>query len=86
MFHLSVSNNVQIHVELGLVYKTFVNKHTHETPLLPRKNKLHPLFTERGVLWEAEQGYLSHTTKKHTSLETFFPSESRAAVQLNEAR
>ncbi len=32
-------------VELGLVYKTFVNKHTWETPLLPRKNKLHPLFT-----------------------------------------
>ncbi len=31
-------------VELGLVYKTFVNKHTWETPLLPRKNKLHPLF------------------------------------------
>ncbi len=28
-------------VVLGLVYKTFVNKHTWETPLLPRKNKLH---------------------------------------------
>ncbi len=24
-------------VELGLVYKTFINKHTCETPLLPRK-------------------------------------------------
>ncbi len=32
-------------VELGLVYKTFVNKHTCKTLLLPRKNKPHPLFT-----------------------------------------
>ncbi len=31
-------------VELGLVYKTFVNKHTCETPLLTLKNKLHPLI------------------------------------------
>ncbi len=37
------------------------------------------------LFWETEQGYLSLTTKKHTSLETFFPSESRA-VQPNEAR
>ncbi len=28
-------------IELGLVYKTFVNKHTCETPLLTRKNKLY---------------------------------------------
>ncbi len=41
LLHLSVSNDAQIQ---GLVYKTFVNKHTWETPLLPRKNKLHPLF------------------------------------------
>ncbi len=32
-------------VELGFVYKIFVNKQTWETLLLPRKNKLHPLFT-----------------------------------------
>ncbi len=32
-------------VDLGLVYKTLVNKHTCETPLLTWKNKLHPLFT-----------------------------------------
>ncbi len=37
-----------------------------------------------GFFWEAEQGYLSLTTKKHASLETFFPSESRAAL-LDEA-
>ncbi len=30
--HLSVSNDVHSSVELGLVYKTFVNKHTNETP------------------------------------------------------
>ncbi len=30
-------------VELSLVYKTFINKHTWETPLLPWKNKLNCL-------------------------------------------
>ncbi len=56
---------------------TGTNKHTWETPLLPQKNKLHPLFTQCWVLWEAEQGNLS-LNQKHTSLETFFTSKSCA--------
>ncbi len=68
-------------VELGLVYKTFVNKHTWETPLLPRKNKLHPLFTA-GFFGKLNK-VIFPSQPKHTSLETLFPSKSRA-VQPNE--
>ncbi len=71
-------------VELGLVYKTFVNKHTCETPLLPRKTNCIHCSRNAGFFWEAEQGYISLTTK-NTSLERFFPSES-CAVLPDEAR
>ncbi len=82
LLHLSVSNDAQIQ---GLVYKTFVNKHTWETPLLPRKNKLHPLFNA-GFFGKLKVIRLSFPhNQKHTSLETFFLSEP-CAVQPNGAR
>ncbi len=48
-------------IELGLVYKTFVNKHTCETPLLPRKTNCIHCSRNAGFFWRAEEGYLSLT-------------------------
>ncbi len=66
-------------VELGLVYKTFVNKHTCETPLLTRKKQtastVHVTLCSFGKLNKVIFPY----NQKHTSLETFFPSECSAA-------
>ncbi len=50
----------------------------------PGKTNCIHCLRNAGFFWEAEQGYLS-LTSKNTSLETFFPSESRAAVQPNDA-
>ncbi len=40
----------------------WTNKHTCTTPLLPWRNN-HPLYPKHWDLWEAEQGFLSLTTK-----------------------
>ncbi len=54
------------------------------TPLLPEKQNASHCSRNAGFFWEAEQGYISLTTK-NTSLERFFPSES-CAVLPDEAR
>ncbi len=71
-------------VELGLVYKTFVSKHTWETPLLPRKTNCIHCSRNAGFFRKLNK-VIFPSQPKHTSLETFFPSESRAAVQADEA-
>ncbi len=73
-------------VELGLVYKTFVNKTLEKLHCCPRKTIYILCSRNGGFFWEAEQGYLSLTTKNTLVLETFFPSESRAASLPIEAR
>ncbi len=67
-----------------VVYKTFVNKHTWETPCCPEKqtgSTVHVTLGSSGSWTRLSFPY----NEKYTSLDTFFPSESRA-VQLNEAR
>ncbi len=72
-------------VELGLVSKTFINKHAWETPLLPpEKQTASTVYVTLGSSGSWTRLSFPHN-QKHTSLETFFPSESRA-VQPNEAR
>ncbi len=66
-------------VELGLVYKTFINKTLEKLHCCPGKTNYIHCSRNAGLFWEAEQGYLS-LNQKHSSLETFFPSESRAAL------
>ncbi len=47
-FHLSVLNDVQYLTGsylYNIYHLNYGNKHTSETLWLPRKNKLHPLFT-----------------------------------------
>ncbi len=62
--HLSVSNDVcKSSVELGLVYKTFVNKHTWENSVAARKNKRIHCSCNAGFFGKLKQGYLSLTTK-----------------------
>ncbi len=58
-------------VELGLVYKTFVSKHTWETPLLPRKTNCIHCSRNAGFFRKLNKII---SQPKHTSLETFFPS------------
>ncbi len=62
--------------ELGLVYKMFINKHTWETA-----STVHVTL---GSSWSWTRLSFPHN-QKHTSLETFFPSESRAVLP-DEAR
>ncbi len=50
-------------VELGLVYKTFVNKTLEKLHCCPRKTNYIHCSHNGGLFWEAEQGYLSLTTK-----------------------
>ncbi len=67
-------------IELGLVYKTFVNKHTWKTLLLPpgKKNMQSTDYVTLGSSWSWTRLSFPHI-QKHT-LETFFPSESRAVL------
>ncbi len=50
-------------VELGLVYKTFVNKTLEKLHCCPGKTNYIHCSRNGGLFWEAEQGYLSLTTK-----------------------
>ncbi len=66
-------------VELGLVYKTFVNKTLENLHCCPGKtNYIHCSHNGGFVLGSWTRLSFPHN-QKHTSLETFFPSESRAA-------
>ncbi len=66
--------------ELGLVYKTFVNKHLWNSSAAPRKtNCIHCLGNAGFSSGSLTRLSFPHN-QKHTSLETFFPSESRAAL------
>ncbi len=52
-------------VELGLVYKTFVNKTLEKLHCCPGKTNYIHCSRNGGLFSEAEQGYLSLTTKTH---------------------
>ncbi len=71
-------------VKLSLVYKTFINKHTWETPLLPWKNKLNCL-RNAGFFGKLNK-VIFPSQPKHTSLETFFPCSSASRMKCGDGR
>ncbi len=62
-------------VELSLFIKRSSTKHLRNSIAAPGKTNYIHCSRNGGLFWEAEQGYLSLTTKTHLPLETFFPSE-----------
>ncbi len=71
-------------VELGLVYKTFVNKHLRNSVAAPKKQNASTVHVTLGFSGSWTRLSFPYN-QKHNSLETFFLSES-CAVQPNEAR
>ncbi len=68
-------------VELGLVYKTFVNKTLEKLHCCPEKQTISTVHVTLGCFGKLNKVIFPHN-QKHTSLETFFPSESRAALPI----